>query len=75
MRTEIGSDGRSRCATCGDIADFLAAPLFISRRNQHISPRRLRAEFASHRDAAGLRSGLHFDSMHLAYEDAHPRTK
>jgi integrase len=67
MKTIIGRDRIRRCASCGDVADFLRAPLFLSQWMRRISPRRLRAEFAEYRDAAGLRKSLHFDCMRATF--------
>lgn len=67
MKTTMGRDRIRRCASCGDVADFLRAPLFLSQWMRRISPRRLRAEFAEYRDAAGLRKSLHFDCMRATF--------
>ena len=63
MRGVRGRDGVLRCASCGDTMDFLAAPLFVTRLGRSITPDRLRREFASFRDALGLRGWLHFDVL------------
>ena len=63
MRGVQGRDGVLRCASCGDVMDFLAAPLFVTRLGRAITPDRLRREFASFRDALGLRGWLHFDVL------------
>jgi hypothetical protein len=63
MRGVRGRDGVPRCANCGDVMDFLAAPLFVTRFGRAVTPDALRREFASFRDALGLRGWLHFDVL------------
>ncbi len=63
MRGVRGRDGVLRCASCGDVMDFLAAPLFVTRFGRAITHDRLRREFAGFRDALGLRGWLHFDVL------------
>lgn len=67
MRRTKDARGVERCASCGDVADFLKAPLFTSRFRERITPRRLREEWHGIRDAFGLRRTLRFSALRATF--------
>jgi hypothetical protein len=61
-----------RCHACHDGLDHLANPLFIGRTRRRLSAKRVRHEFAEHRDELDLDPMLSFDSLRLSYEATQP---
>lgn len=68
MRGALGRDGSLRCASCGDVMNFMKAPLFVTRRGPGITADRLQREFNAFRDALGLRAWLHFDVLRATFK-------
>jgi hypothetical protein len=66
LQTYRDRQGTERCHACHDDVRLLANPLFIGRLKVRLSDKRMRAEFARHRDELGLDERLVFDSLRLA---------
>lgn len=65
LRSYRDHAGVQRCHVCHDDLNVLANPLFLSRRRQRLSPKRIRNEFAQHRDQAGLDRRVRFSFLRL----------
>jgi hypothetical protein len=63
LKTARDERGIERCHSCGEVADFLAAPLFGSRQSDRITARQVRNEFRKFREMLALNPALHFDSL------------
>ena len=72
MKIGRGRDGVLRCASCGDVADFLRAPLFLGRGKRRLTANSLRAEFEGLRASLRLGDRVHFDSLHATYVSSRP---
>jgi hypothetical protein len=70
LRSYRDERGVERCHACHDDLRLLENPLFIGRRHRRLSAKRMRHEFAEHRDDLGLDRALSFDSLRLAALEA-----
>lgn len=66
LQTYRDRTGFERCHACHDDVRLLVNPLFIGRLKVRLSGKRMRAEFARHRDELGFDERLVFDSLRLA---------
>lgn len=66
LKTYRDQRGVERCHACHDDVRLLENPLFIGRLKVRLSGKRMRAEFAQHRDELGFDTGLVFESLRLA---------
>ena len=65
LRTFRDEHGVERCATCGEVADFLSTPLFRSRQSARVTLKQVGNEFRSFRDSLRLNPALQFNSLRL----------
>jgi hypothetical protein len=69
LQTYRDRRGVERCHACHDDVRLLENPLFIGRLKVRLSGKRMRAEFARHRDELGFDKGLVFESLRLAVRE------
>lgn len=65
LRTFRDEHGVERCETCGEVADFLATPLFRSRQSERLTLKQIGNEMRSFRDSLRLNPALQFNSLRL----------